>query len=243
MLEHHLYGTGPDAECRVADAGRHRLDRVTPGDDDDRHRHQRQRHAADQRRRSWQVQQVEEDRQAQQTEDDRRHRSEVVDRHFDDVCPPCLGRIFLQIERGRHAHRETEQQRHQHRQQRALERAPDADLRWIGAVTGRQEIPVETGRQHARLFQPRDGGLGFGRPFALGRQVDAGRSGQGDRLGPAEDRGIGLDRVADGDPRGRRQERVGVWPQGLLGDRAGHHRQVRLIERFVRDRGRIEQQR
>ncbi len=109
VVEHRLHLRGADAERRLADRRRHRLQRGAAGDDDDRQRHQRQHQAADQRRRARQAEEVEEDGEAEQTEDDRRHRREVVDVDLDQVGPAVLRREFLEVDGGADGEREGEQ--------------------------------------------------------------------------------------------------------------------------------------
>ena len=66
VMEHDLHLRCADPERRVANRGWHRCDRVSPGDDDHWHGHQRQCQAADERSRARQVHEVQEHCQAQQ---------------------------------------------------------------------------------------------------------------------------------------------------------------------------------
>src|SRR3546814_5880205 len=63
------------------------LDRIASGNDNNRHGHQRQRHAADQRCRSRKMQQIEENGETKQAEDDGRHSRKIVNRYLDQVGP------------------------------------------------------------------------------------------------------------------------------------------------------------
>src|SRR3546814_3199861 len=67
-----------------------------------RHGHQRQRHAADERGGSGEMQQVEENAAAKQAKDDGRHSRKIVDRYLEQVGPAIARRIFLQIKRREH---------------------------------------------------------------------------------------------------------------------------------------------
>ena len=140
VVEHDLHLRRADAQRRLADRGRHGLDRVPAGDDDDRHRHQRERQAADQRGRARHVHEVQEDGEAEQAEDDRRNGREIVDRNLDHVRPAVPRGKFFEVDRGQHAHREGKRHGHDDRQEAALKRAPDAGDRRIGRVRSLQEI-------------------------------------------------------------------------------------------------------
>src|SRR3546814_2039434 len=69
---------------------------MASGNDNNRHGHQRQRHAADERGGSGEMQQVEENGEAKQAKDDGRHSRKIVDRYLDQVGPAIARRIFLQ---------------------------------------------------------------------------------------------------------------------------------------------------
>ncbi len=79
------------------------------------------------------------------------HRGEVVDRDLDQVGPAVLRRVFLEVERGEHPDREGQHERDQHGQDRALERAPDADQLRIGRVRARRG---SRGRRRWRACRP-----------------------------------------------------------------------------------------
>src|SRR3546814_1272234 len=75
---------------------------MASGNDNNRHGHQRQRHAADERGGSGEMQQVEENGEAKQAKDAGRHSRTIVDRYLAQVGPAIARRIFLQIKRREH---------------------------------------------------------------------------------------------------------------------------------------------
>src|SRR3712207_9405503 len=76
--------------------------------------------------------------------------------HFDEVGPAVPRRIFLEIDGREHSDREGQSDRHQHGQERALERAPDADRGRVGRVRAGEEIRVEArSEEHTSELQSR----------------------------------------------------------------------------------------
>ncbi len=87
---------------------------------------------------------VDEQRETEQAEHDRRHGSEVVDVHLDQIGPAVAPRELLEIDRGRDAERERQEQRHEQHVERADRRAPDARELGIARIAGREEVAIET---------------------------------------------------------------------------------------------------
>lgn len=145
MVERSLHFRGADPQCRIADRGRHGLQRGAGGDDDRRQRHQGQHEATDQRGRLRQVRELDEDGEAENTEDDRGNSREIRDIHLDQVGEAVLRREFLEIDRSGDADRQRQHQHHQHHVERAQHRHPDPGL--LGAavrgVRAEDEIEVE----------------------------------------------------------------------------------------------------
>ncbi len=114
----HVVGNGlhlrrAHAQRRLANRGRHGLERSAAGDDDGRQRHQGQHQAADQRRRARHAEELDEHRQAQQAEDDGRHGGQVVDVDLDQVGEAVARGELFQVHRRGHADREGQQQGNQ----------------------------------------------------------------------------------------------------------------------------------
>ena len=215
MVEHHLDRACADAQRSIADRRRHRLYRIPPGDDDHRHRHQRQRQSADDRCRARHAEGAEKHRQPEQTEDDRRDCREVVDRYLDQIGPAVPRGVFFEIERGKNADRKRDQQRHQHREQRSLERAPDPGAGRVVGIGGGQEGQVEPGRNRAACLQRRDDRLGGGIALALGGDVDR----VGGRRAELQLVAVGRQRGRQAGVAGRRQGQQAGFLVGGQGQR------------------------
>ncbi len=123
--------------------------------DDRRQRHQCQHQTTDNRRRLRQARKVDEDRKTKDTEDNRRHSGKVRDIHLDQVGEPVLRRKFFQIDRRGHADRQRQNQHHDHHIKRPKDRhaKPCGFGAVFGGIRRGDEVPVEPGLEHARIFQ------------------------------------------------------------------------------------------
>jgi hypothetical protein len=159
--------------------------------------------------------------------------SPIVDRHFDQVGPAVLRRIFFEVKRREHPGRKGNQKGDEDRQHRSLERAPDACDRRIGGVGILEEGPMDPGRQQPGLFQRIDPCAQRAFRAFLGSDVDRAGGGKVEGRFGLEQIGVGLDLAPHFLPRIFADQARPAIAQRFIGGKGDDIRQTRTGDQLI----------